>query len=337
LRQLLTESVMLGLLSGMVGVCVGYMGLQFLFGRLPGAANFVTPNIDVTVFVFALVISLATGLIFGTIPALKSSRASVVEALKEDARTTGRSPRKVTMANALLVGQVAFSFLLLVTAALFLRGIRRAYEMDPGFQTAHLAIFMTSPGQAGYGKAQSKAFYKEVRERVAGIPSVESVSWASNLPLWARPINGLEVEGQRPRSQADKIRVIVNTVDLNYFETAGVTLESGREFTNLDQEISAPVAIVNQKMAQDYWPEGALQKRIQFARRETDSANCGGCSNRELFHMGGSATTVRIRPSGTTPFRRDDFVRAHQGNSAADHHPDPARGWRCRTGCLGYR
>ena len=264
LRQLLTESVMLGLLSGIVGVCVGYMGLQFLFGRLPGAANFVTPNIDVTVFVFALVISLATGLIFGTIPALKSSRASVVEALKEEARTTGRSPRKVTMANALLVGQVAFSFLLLVTAALFLRGIRRAYEMDPGFQTAHLAIFMTSPGQAGYGKAQSKAFYKEVRERVARIPSVESVSWASNLPLWARPINGLEVEGQRPRSQADKIRVIVNTVDLNYFETLGVTLESGREFTNLDQEISVSVAIVNQKMAQDYWPEGALEKRIQL-------------------------------------------------------------------------
>jgi predicted permease len=264
LRQLLTESVMLGLLSGIVGMYVGYAGLQFLFGRLPAAANFVKPNIDVTVFVFALVISLATGLIFGTIPALKSSRASVVEALKEEARTTGRSPRKVTTANALLVGQVAFSFLLLVTGALFLRGIRRAYEMDPGFQTAHLAIFMTSPGQAGYGKAQSKAFYKEVRERVARIPSVESVSWASNLPLWARPINGLEVEGQRPRSQADKIRVIVNTVDLNYFETAGVTLESGREFTNLDQEISAPVAIVNQKMAQDYWAEGALGKRIQL-------------------------------------------------------------------------
>jgi predicted permease len=123
---------------------------------------------------------------------------------------------------------------------------------------------MTSPGQAGYSKAQSKAFYKEVRERVARIPSVESVSWASNLPLWARPINGLEVEGQQPRSQADKIRVIVTTVDLNYFETAGVTLDSGREFTSLDQQTSAPVAIVNEKMAHDYWPEGALGRRIQL-------------------------------------------------------------------------
>ena len=264
IRQLLTESVLLGLLSGAMGMCVAYAGLQFLFGRLPGAANFVTPNIDATVFVFALFISLATGLMFGTIPALKSSRASVAEALKEEARTTGRSRRKVTLANALLVGQVAFSFLLLVTAALFLRGIRRAYEMDPGFQTAHLAIFMTSPGQAGYGKTQTKAFYKEVRKRLAGIPGVESVSWASSLPLWARPTSGLQVEGQQPRSQADKIWAIVNTVDFNYFVTAGVSLKSGREFTNLDQDLSAPVAIVNEKMAQDYWPQGAVGKRIQL-------------------------------------------------------------------------
>src|SRR5262249_11755821 len=76
--------------------------------------------------------------------------------------------------------------------------------------------------------------------------------------------NGLQVEGQKPRSQADKIRAIVNTVDLDFFETAGVGIETGRRFTNLDQETSAPVAIVNEKMAHDYWPEGALGKRIQL-------------------------------------------------------------------------
>jgi predicted permease len=268
-RQLLTESALLGLSSGAAGVFVGYAGLRFLFGMLPGAANFVTPKFDATVFLFALLISLVTGFVFGTLPAIKASRASVSEALKEEARTTGRGRRKVTMANALLVGQVAFSFLLLITAALFLRSIRRAYEMDPGFQTAHLAVFMTSPGQAGYGKPQTKAFYKEVRERVMRIPGVESVSWASNLPLWASPINGLEVEGQQQRTRSDKIRSIVNIVDRNYFETAGVTIDSGREFTNVDQETSAPVAIVNEKMAQDYWPgeasgSRALGKRIQL-------------------------------------------------------------------------
>ncbi len=264
-RQLLTESVFLGFLSGAVGLFIAYAGLQLLFGALPSSANFVAPRLDATVFVFALLISLATGFLFGIIPAFKASRASVAEALKEEARTTGRSQKKVTLANALLVGQVAFSFLLLVTATLFLRSIGRAYNIDPGFQTAHLAVFMTNPTQAGYGKPQAKAFSKDVRERVTRIPGVESVSWASNLPLWASSVNGLQVEGRQKRSQADKITTIINTVDRNYFETAGVAIDSGREFTNLDQETSTPVAIVNEKMAHDYWPRGdALGKRIQL-------------------------------------------------------------------------
>ncbi len=264
-RQLLTESVLLGLLSGVLGVFLAYASLHLLFAALPSSSNFVTPKLDAGVFAFALFVSLATGFLFGAIPALKASRASVAETLKEETRTMGRGRKGVTLANALLVGQVAFSFLLLVTAALFLRSIGRAYAMDPGFQTAHLAVFWTNPGQAGYGKPQIKAFNKDVRERVARIPGVESVSWASNLPLWARPVSGLQIEGRQPRSQADKISTILNTIDTGYFETAGVTLDSGREFSSVDQENSAPVAIINEKMAHDYWPRGnAIGKRIQL-------------------------------------------------------------------------
>jgi predicted permease len=264
-RQLLTESVLLGFLSGILGSFIGYAALRLLFGALPGSANFVAPKLDATVFVFALLISMATGFLFGTIPAFKASRASVAETLKEEARTTGRSRKKVTLANALLVGQVAFSFLLLVTAALFLRSIGRGYDIDPGFQTKHLAVFTTNPGQAGYKKPLTRAFYKDTRERVTRMPDVESVSWASNMPLWAHAVNGLQVEGREQRSQADKITTIVNTVDTNYFETAGIALASGRQFTNRDQETSTPVAIVNEKMAHDYWPRGAaLGKRIQL-------------------------------------------------------------------------
>jgi predicted permease len=264
-RQLLTESVLLGFLSGAVGLCIAYGGLRLLFSALPSSATFVQPKLDATVFVFALLISLVTGVLFGIVPAFKASRTSVAEALKEEARTTGRSRRKVTLGNALLVSQVAFSFLLLVTAALFLRSIQRAYQIDPGFQTAHLAVFATNSGQAGYAKPQARAFYQDVRERVARIPGVTSVSWASNMPLWAGAVNGLAIEGRQQRSQADKIATIVNTVDRQYFETAGVAIDSGREFTNLDQEASHPVAIVNEKLAHDYWPRGdALGKRIQL-------------------------------------------------------------------------
>ena len=264
-RQLLTESMLLGILSGVVGIFIGYAGLQLLFGALPAAANFASPKFDATVFVFALVVSLLTGFLFGIVPAFKASRANVAGALKEESRSTGRSRRRVTLANALLVGQVAFSFLLLVTAALFLRSIGRAYNFDPGFQTAHLATFMTNPGQAGYTKPQTSAFYKDVRERVSRIPGVESASWSSNLPLWGRTVNGLQVEGRQQRSQADKITTIVNIVDLDYFETAGVVIDSGRKFTNVDQATSTPVAIINEKMAHDYWPGGeVLGKRVQL-------------------------------------------------------------------------
>jgi predicted permease len=263
-RQLLTESLMLGLMSGGAGLLLAYVGLQFLFGQLPGWANFATPKLDVTVFIFALLVSLATGLLFGTIPAAKASRANVAEALKETGRTAVRSRRRVTLANALLVGQVAFSFLLLVTAALFLRSIGRAYAIDPGFQTAHLAIIPTNPGQAGYEKTQVKSFYRDVRDRALRVPGVASVSWASNMPLWARTVSGLQVEGWQQKSRADQIRTVVNTVDRDYFETAGVAIESGRAFTDGDQETSLPVAIVNQKIAQDYWGGEALGKRIQL-------------------------------------------------------------------------
>ncbi len=264
-RQLLTESVLLGFLSGVLGLSIAYAGLRLLFSALPSSATFVQPKLDGTVFAFALLVSLATGVLFGIVPAWKASRAGIAEALKEESRTAGRSRKKITLGNALLAGQVAFSFLLLITAALFLRSIQRAYRIDPGFQTTHLAVFATNSGQAGYTGPQARAFYNDVRERVARIPGVASVSWASNMPLWARAVNGLAVEGRQPRSQADKIATVVNTVDRNYFATAGIPITAGREFTGVDQESSIPVAIVNAKLAQEYWPGGdALGKRIQL-------------------------------------------------------------------------
>lgn len=262
-RQLLTESVLLGLLSGILGLFIGYAGLHALFGALPNAANFIEPRLDATVFLYALLVSLATGLVFGIAPAFRASKANVADALKEEARTSGRSRRRVTAASALLVSQVAFSFLLLVTAALFLRSIGRAYNIDPGFQTAHLAIFMTGPRQAGYAKPQAKAFYNEVREQVKRNPAIESVSWSSNLPLWGRAVDGLRIEGRQQQTQAERTAAILNIVDADYFETAGVSIDRGRALTGTDRESSAPVAVVNEKLAHDYWPDGnAIGKRI---------------------------------------------------------------------------
>jgi predicted permease len=264
IRQLLTEAVFLGPLGGAAGLFLGYAGLRLLFSALPGGANFATPRFDALVFGYAFLLSLATGFLFGAAPALRASRTSLAETLKDTGRTLGRSRGGISLSNALLVGQVAFSFLLLVTAAVFLRSIGRAYEMDPGFQTAHLAVLSTNSGQSGYTKAQTKSFYKEVRDRVARMPGIDSAAWSANMPLWARAVNGLQIEGRQQRSKNDTVRAVVNTVDPAYFETAGVEIRTGRDFTNLDRDTSAPVAIVNETMAREFWPSGAISRRIQL-------------------------------------------------------------------------
>jgi predicted permease len=266
LRQLLTESMFLGLLSGAAGLAIGLAGVRMLWSALPsGGSTFIAPKLDPVVFAFTFIISLCTGFAFGVIPALRATRVGVAAALKEEARTAGRSRRRITLGNALLVTQVAFSFVLLMMAGLFLRSIDQAYRMDPGFQTEHLAFFLTNPGQAGYDQARTKAFYKEARDRVAALPGVESVSWSSNLMLWARIAGGIRIEGRVQRSQSDTITSVVNTVDRDYFETAGVALERGRAFTIADREGATPVAIVNAKMAHDLWPDAdAIGKRLQL-------------------------------------------------------------------------
>jgi predicted permease len=264
MRQLLTESLVLALASGAVGVAIAYGGIQLLAKTLPATGTFVAARLDGAVLLFALGVSMATGLLFGAGPALAASRTTVTAAFGES-RIAGPGGRRVTVANALLAGQVALSFLLLMTAALCLRSIQRAYEIDPGFETRRLAIFMTNPGQAGLDAPRQRAFYRDTRTRVAALPGVESVSWASNMPLFARPLAGLVVEGRTPGQADDRsTTTIVNTVDVGYFDTAGVTLSAGRGFGEIDGAASLPVAIVNEKLARDFWPGGdAIGKRLQ--------------------------------------------------------------------------
>lgn len=267
LRQLLTESVLLGLLGGIIGFLFGYAGCKFLWSLRPAeyAQNLADLRINPSVFGFAFVVSVVTGLVFGIVPALRSSRASVSEMLKEETRTVGRSRSRIGLANTLLAGQVAISLVLLVVAALFLRSIEHEYTIDPGFDTKHLALFMLYPGQAGYDQPRTEEFYKQVYGRIGSIPGISSVSWASNLPLWGRKQTGVAVEGQEQRKKSEAISAVVNTIDLNYFSTLGISFVAGRDFTQNDRDISTPVAIVNDTMATEYWPgQDAIGKRLQL-------------------------------------------------------------------------
>lgn len=267
IRQLLTESMLIAGFSGIVGFCVAIAGVRFLWSFRPAeyAQNFVDLKINGPVLGFALVVSMLSGLIFGIAPALESSRPGVMETLKEDTQGSGRSRHAFRLGNALVVGQVALSLVSLVIASLFLHSIVRATAIDPGFQTDHLAVFMLSPGQVGYDKARSENFYRDVRNRMAVQPGIVSASWASNLPLWGRAVNGIMIEGKEQQRKSETLTSVLNTIDVGYFSTAGIPIVSGRDFTDDDREGSLPVAIINQAMASRYWPnQDAIGKRFRL-------------------------------------------------------------------------
>ena len=268
IRQLLTESLIIAGFSGIVGFFAAIAGVQFLWSFRPAeyAQNFVDLKVNGAVLVFALVVSILSGLIFGIAPALESSRPGVMETLKEDTQGSGRSRRAFRLGNLLVVGQVALSLVSLVIASLFLHSIVRATAIDPGFQTDHLAVLMLNPGQVGYDKPRTENFYRDVSNRITAQPGIVSASWASNLPLWGRAASGIVIEGKEQQRKSETITSVLNIIDTSYFATTGIGIVRGRDFNDDDGEGSLPVAIINQAMATRYWPnQDAIGKRFRLA------------------------------------------------------------------------
>jgi predicted permease len=266
-RQLLTESVLLGLAGGVGGFVFAVWARNAIWASRPAFApqNFVEIDLDLRVMAFTLLVSLVTALLFGLAPALQSSRPSVVSALKEESRSAGRSRRRATLANALVVFQVALSLVALVAAALFLRSIQGAYAIDPGFATGDVAVLVVSPGQQGYDRPRAERFYQDVRERIQTVPGVRSVAWAANLPLFGGFARSVFPEGREEDKERSGILTLANTVDPGYFATTDTTLVRGRDFTEADRDGAALVAIVNEAMARRFWPnEDPIGKRFRF-------------------------------------------------------------------------
>ncbi|PYQ78721.1 MAG: hypothetical protein DMG01_10775 [Acidobacteria bacterium] len=292
-RQLLTESLLLGVIGGGgVGLLVGIWGRNLLWSFRPAvvANNFVALRLDGRVFLFTCLLAIASSVVIGLIPALRASRPDVVGVLKEEAGTTAGTRRAGRLRRALVVAQVAMSLVALVVAGLFLRNIQQAFTVDLGYDPKPLSVLSANPGQAGYAQPRAEQFYRSARERVATIPGVASVSWAANQPLWASVYRRLIVEGREPQEKSDAMLTLAHTVDVGYFSTIGVALRAGRDFVAADRAGTVSVAIVNETMATRYWPDqDPIGRRFRF---DTDT------QPREIV---GVVKTIKYQTIGEAP------------------------------------
>jgi predicted permease len=288
-RQLLTESVILGVGGGALGLLVGAWGKNVLWSFRPAANNFVDLPIDARVLAFGITLSLVTGVIFGIIPAWQASRASLGDAMK-GMRTGGGSGRGAAIRNVLVIGQMALSLVALVAAALFLRSIQQAYAINPGFDPSRLAVLMVSPQQARYDRGRTVQFYRDVRERLSTVRGIDSVSWATNAPLWAKIYRRVSFDGHALADGTTSVLTLVNTVDVGYFKTLGVPVRRGREFSAGDRDDTRPVAIVNETTAAKYFPgQDAVGRHLQLE---------GETVSREIV---GVVATTKYQTLGETP------------------------------------
>jgi putative ABC transport system permease protein len=269
-RQLLTESVMLAIIGGAIGVALAFLGVQLfvMFGPsdIPRLSEI---GVDPRVLGVSLIVTVLTGLLFGLAPALHTSKPDLNDALKEGGR--GSTGKRHILRNVLVVGEVAFALMLLITAGLTMKSFQQLLALDLGFRTEGLMTTRVTLPQSKYQEnPQVVAFYRQAIDRVKSLPGVESVGAITQLPLSGAYSSGTTViedtsagEGlQRfqgyPYLEADR-----RSVAPGYFTSLGVRLIEGRLLDDRDREDSPAVAVVDEKFAKRFWPSGsAVGKRV---------------------------------------------------------------------------
>ena len=269
-RQLVTESTLLSLAGGGLGLLLAYWLLDALV-----AANLQLPlpvgqdlAIDARVLTFTTILAVATGMIFGLAPAIQSSKPDIVPILKNEVMPAGTAHRGLrgffALRQMLVVAQIALSLVALVAAGAFLRSLTRAQGTDTGFETRGVLVMNFNLGREGYTPARGQIFYEQAATRVSGLPGVRHAAIAQSAPLAGGLLRSVFPEGQDTTTR-DRILVQVNSIGTGYFETIGIPLTSGRDFTRADAMGAPLVVVVNETMAERFWPnDNAIGKRFKF-------------------------------------------------------------------------
>jgi len=269
IRQLMTESVLLALAGGIVGLALGAWVSRMLSSiRIValGSPLVFDFSFDWRVFSFGLAVALLTGVLVGIAPALRASRTNLNQVLHEGSRGVVAGSVKSRLRNGLVVAQVAASLMLLVTAGLFVRSARNAEHMYLGFDPSHVLNVTVDLRTVGFNRDKARTFYHELTDRTRNLPGVESVTTASSVPMgYSRDISPVYVEGRVSANKEDIPLISYNKVDSRYFETMRVPLLRGRGFSQHDDDKAPLVAVVNEVMARKYWPgEDPIGKRFSL-------------------------------------------------------------------------
>lgn len=281
ISQLLVESGVLGVLSGIAGITAGYAFLRGLIALAP--ANFPRirdVSIDAPVLLFALALSIVTSLLFGLLPAIQAGRVNLNNALKDATRSGGASLSRGRVRAALVVGEVALSTLLLVGAGLLVRSFLELQKVNAGFSQQNLLSFRVSPPNSDRYDSIEKldGFTGRALERLRSLPGVQSAGVVSSMPFSGQNSSGsFFIEG-RPTGPGTQVpHSDWRIVDAGYFRTMGIPLLRGRAFTTEDRPGSDMVAVVDEKLASQYWPnEDPIGKRLRPTGADTPWARVVG-------------------------------------------------------------
>jgi len=278
-RQLLLESLMLALAGGAVALLITSWTEGTLLRFLP-----VTEDVplelhiaaDRTVLLAALVISVLTGVIFGILPALRSSGVAPVAVLKEDTGSASGGLRKARLTSGLVVAQISLSLLLLISAGLFIRSFRSAQEIDPGFNPHQVLIASYDLFTAGYSDSSGAEFDRQLVRKLEALPGVESVALSNRVPLgFGGGSTSVKPQGYVPQAN-ESMETQVAFITPNYFHTMQIPMVEGRDFTLADTKSSQRAAIVSEAFVNRYWPHQKCLGKQLYSDIPKESFT-GGC------------------------------------------------------------
>ena len=254
IRQLLTESVLLAVLGGVVGLLLAYWGTEALLALAPeNLPRIKDVALDGGVLGFTLVLTLVTGVVFGLAPALQASSPNLNETLKEAGRGTSSGRHRVR--SGLVIVEVALALMLLVCSGLMIRSFVTLQRVNPGFnQNSALAVDIALPGRKYQNAEQRLSFFTQLLERTSALPGVVEAGVTHSLPILDDYLLGFRFQGRPPAPPGEDRSTIYYAVSPGYFKAMGIPLLRGRYFTEQDSD-AHPVAIINEAMAKTYFPD----------------------------------------------------------------------------------